>query len=141
MKRTTILIVLCILFSTKTAIAQQQVSKTEAKNAAINTLYNKSDVLRRTSNTEIIDTIHSFANSRSDVIMYEVVFKDRATILLSGNKACLPVLGYYIKPEHDNEAIFDTTNTNVPCCLRAFVQDYVQEIEWSFSQRREFTFG
>ena len=134
MKRIKILIILCILIVTVKINAQQQVSRTEAKNAAINTLYNKTEVLNRSADTEI-DTVHSFSNSRSDVLMYEVVFKNRAAILLSGSKACLPVLGYYIKPDNDNGAIFDTTNINVPCCLRAFIYDYIQQLELSFEQR------
>jgi len=126
--------ILCVLLIAGVTKAQQQVSKNEARNAAINVLYNKADVLNRSSNTEI-DTMFSFSNNRSNVLMYEVVFKNRTAVLLSGSKACLPVLGYYTKPEHDNGAIFDTTNINVPCCLRAFLNDYVQELELSFNQR------
>jgi len=113
--------------------AQQQVSRNEARNAAISTFHNKAEVLKHSPNLEI-DTVYSFFNNRSNVLMYEVVFKNRAAILLSGSKACMPVLGYYIKPKNDNGAIFDTTNTNVSCCLQAFLHDYAQEIEWCFAQ-------
>ena len=133
MKKIKFLTVLSILLINGIAGAQQQVSINEAKNAAINTLYNKVEVLSRPFRTEI-DTVHIFSNNRSDVLMYEVVFQNRATILLSGSKACLPILGYYIKPEYDNSAIFDTANTNVSCCLHAFLHDYLQEIEWCFEQ-------
>ena len=133
MKKLKSLIILCLLLITLIANAQQQVSKQEATIAAINTLYNKAEVLNRSFDTEI-DTVHSFSNTRSNVLMYEVVFKNSATVLLSGSKASLPVLGYYIKPAHDNGTIFDTTNTNVSCCLRSFLYDYIQEIEWCFAQ-------
>ena len=126
--------ILCVLLIAGIANAQQQVSKREATDAAINTLYNKTDILKRSFDAEI-DTVFSFSKNRNEVLLYEVVFKNRTAILLSGSKACLPILGYYIKPEHDNGAIFDTTNMNLPCCLRACIQDYVQEIEWSFAQR------
>jgi len=95
--------ILCVLLIAGIANAQQQASKNEAKNAAINMLYNKANVLNRSSDTEI-DTIHGFSNSRSNVLMYEVVFKNRTAILLSGSKACLPVLGYYIKLDNDNQS-------------------------------------
>ena len=88
--------------------AQQQVSRNEARNAAISTFHNKAEVLKHSPNLKI-DTVYSFFNNRSNVLMYEVVFKNRAAILLSGSKACMPVLGYYIKPKNDNGAIFDTT--------------------------------
>jgi len=133
MKKIRFLTVLSILLINGILNAQQQVSINEARNAAINTLYNKADVLNILFNTEI-DTVHSLSNSRSNVLMYEVIFKNRATVLLSGSKACAPILSYYIKPEYDNEAVFDTTNANVPCCLQEFLNVYMQEIEWCFTQ-------
>jgi hypothetical protein len=133
MKNIKFLIFVCVLSISTILNAQQQVSEKEARNAAINTLYSKVGILKRSSDTEI-DTVYSFSKNRKDVLMYEVVFKNRAAILLSGSKTCLPVLGYYIKPEYDNGAIFDATNTNVPCCLHDFLTDYKQEIEWCFTQ-------
>ena len=133
MKKVQILVIVFALCIAGVAHAQQQVSKSEATNAAINALYNKADVLNRSSNTEI-DTIHSFSNSRSNVLLYEVVFKNRAAILLSGSKSCLPVLGYFIKPENDIKAIFDTDNLSVPPGLHALIEGFVREIEYVFSQ-------
>ena len=37
------------------------------------------EVLQRSSNTEI-DTVHSLSNNRSNVLMYEVVFKNKKGI-------------------------------------------------------------
>ena len=132
MKKMPIIIIVCVIFVGRLN-AQQQVSKTEASNAAISTLYNKVDILQKALDTKV-DTIYSFHSSRNNILMYEVVFTNRVAILLSGSKACLPILGYFIKPDHDNSAIFDTTNTNVPCCLQNFLYDYIQQIEWSFAQ-------
>jgi hypothetical protein len=133
MSKKRLLIFLCVLIIAGIANAQQQVSENEARNAAINTLYDKTAILNKRSYSEI-DTVFSSYNSRSNVLMYEVVFKNNTAILLSGSKACLPVLGYYIKPDNDDSAIFDTTHNNVPCCLQAFLYDYIQEIEWCFAQ-------
>ena len=133
MNKKKLLMILCILIVTWRINAQQQVSEKEARNAAINTLYNKAEILNISPDTEI-DFVHSFSNNRNCTLMYEVIFKNRAAILLSGSKACLPVLGYYIKPKHDNGAVFDTANINVPCCLQDFFYDYIQQIEWCFEQ-------
>jgi len=57
MKKIIFLTILCILIISGQINAQQQVSEIEARNAAINTLYNKSDVLNRSYNTEI-DAVH-----------------------------------------------------------------------------------
>jgi len=133
MKKIRILIILCILCITGAINAQQQVSNIEARNAAINTLYSKSEVLRISNDTEI-ETVHSFRNNNGDTLMYEVVFENGAAVLLSGSKASLPVLGYYVKNQDDRGSVFDTT-INVPCCLRALLNDYAQEIEWCFAQR------
>ena len=81
MKRVKGLIILSMLLVAGGINAQQQVSKTEAKNAAINTLRNKAELLQRSSGTEI-DTVYSFANSRSNVLMYEVVFKNQERRIL-----------------------------------------------------------
>ena len=133
MRKISFLMILCIAGIMQITNAQQQVSKSETTNAAINALYNKADVLNKSSDTEI-DTIHSFSNNRNNVLLYEVVFKNRAAILLSGSKACLPVLGYYIKPEYDNSAIFDTANDFVPPGLHALIEGFAREVEYCFSQ-------
>jgi len=131
MSKVNFLIILCIVGITKITSAQQQVSEIEARNAAINTLYNKADVLK-VSSDERIKTVNSLSNANGDTIMYEVVFQNGATVLLSGSKSCLPVLGYYVK--EDNGAVFDPNNDNVPCGFKALLKDYADEIEWCFAQ-------
>ena len=49
MNKKRFLIILCVLLITEIANAQQQVSENEAKNAAINTLYNKAGVLNKSA--------------------------------------------------------------------------------------------
>jgi hypothetical protein len=133
MKRVSFLIILCIIVITKTTNAQRRASEKEVKTAAISTFYKKAEMLKISPDT-IIKTINSFRNTDGDSLMYEVIFKNGAAILLSGSKACQPVLGYYTKSEEDNGSIFDTNNINVPPGLRALLNDYAQMIEWSLSQ-------
>ena len=65
-----ILITWCVLLIAGFANAQQQVSKSEAKNAAISTLYNKEDVLKRSADTEI-DTVYGFTNNKSNILTFK----------------------------------------------------------------------
>jgi len=67
MRKISFLMVLCIIEIAKITNAQQQVSENEARNAAINTLRNKEDVLKRSSDTEI-DTVYSFTNNKNSVL-------------------------------------------------------------------------
>jgi len=131
MSKIKFLMVLCIIGIAKITNAQQQVSETEAKNAAVNALRNKTEILK-VSQEETIKSVNSLSNAKGDTIMYEVVFQNGAVVLLSGSKSCLPILGYYVK--EDNGAIFDPNNDNVPCGLKALLKDYADEIEWSFAQ-------
>jgi sensor domain CHASE-containing protein len=77
MSKIKFLIGLCILAIAEIANAQQQVSKEEAENAVINTLYNKESILRRSANTDI-DTVHSLFNSRSNILTF--INKERRKI-------------------------------------------------------------
>ena len=131
MKKVSFLMILCMFLITNFSNAQQRVSKEEVKNVAINTLYKKADILKRTSNTDI-DTIHSFSNDKNDVLMYEVVFENGSAVLLSGSKTCQPVLGYYTK--EDKGSIFDTNDIDIPPGLRALLEDYAERIELCFAQ-------
>ena len=61
MRKISFLISLCIIGIAGIVNAQQQVSETEAKNAAINTLRNKTEVLK-VSQEETIKTVNSLSN-------------------------------------------------------------------------------
>ena len=122
---------MCILGVAGIVNAQQQVGETEARNAAINTLRNKTDVLK-VSSDDRIKTVNSLSNTNRDTLMYEVVFQNGVAVLLSGSKTCLPVLGFYTK--EDNGSVFDPNNDNVPCGLKALLKGYADDIEWGFAQ-------
>jgi hypothetical protein len=67
---------------------------------------------------------------RDTTFMYEVFFNNGKGILLSGNKNCLPVLGYLGNTEM---SVFDT---NAPCCLTALLEGYVEQVRASFVDGR-----
>ena len=82
----TIIVVLCCALSG----VCQQVTIQEATNAAVNTMryYGRNNI----SNSSI-DSVYSMVN-QGDTLLYEVHFESGETVLLSGHKACEPVLGY-----------------------------------------------
>ena len=73
--------------------AQQQVSIEEAQRAAVQTLnlQQRSEV---TYNEAMVKKVNELKNRSNQTLMYEVMF-DGQGVLLSGSKACLPVLGYF----------------------------------------------
>lgn len=80
--------------------AQQQVSISTAKTAAINSMrYN-----RQMYSEADIDTVHLYV-SGNDTVLYEVKFNDNHSVLLSGSKACQPILGYNFS--YDDETALD----------------------------------
>jgi len=70
MRKISFLIGLCIIGVAEITNAQQQVSKNEARNAAISTLYDKADVLNRSSDTGI-DTVYGFTNNKSNILTFK----------------------------------------------------------------------
>ncbi|MDR2436756.1 MAG: hypothetical protein LBD17_01610, partial [Endomicrobium sp.] len=90
--------------------SQQQVSREEAKNAAIHTLYDKAEFLKSSANVDI-QSIEEYRNTKENVLMYEVVFPNKVAVLLSSSKACLPVVGYYFSPT--KASALDTINVSV----------------------------
>lgn len=43
---------------------------------------------------DAIDTIYCKVDSLSDTVLYQILYKDKSFVLLSGSKACLPILAY-----------------------------------------------
>jgi len=70
-------------------------------------------------------------NSRSDVLLYEVVMEDGQGVLLSGNKMCMPVLGYF---RSTGVSILDTLSTEIPPGLISLVKGYAEQVQRSFEE-------
>jgi hypothetical protein len=64
MNKIRFIILACILWIAGIVNAQQQVSENEAENAAINTLYNKAEIL----NTEIEPKLQIIKNNKKGVV-------------------------------------------------------------------------
>lgn len=118
---------ICIILVLLSVIgkAQQQVSISTAKTAAINTMrYN-----RQIYTEADIDTVNLYV-SGLDTLLYEVKFNDNHSVLLSGSKACLPILGYNFS--YDDETTLDKFD-EIPPGLRFMIQEYIDQIELCFA--------
>ena len=108
-----------------TSKAQQQVSISTAKIAAINTM--RDNKLFYTA--EDINTVNLYI-SKLDTILYEVKFNDNHSVLLSGSLACQPVLGYNFS--YDDETALDKFD-EIPPGLQFMIQEYIDQIELCFA--------
>lgn len=129
MKAKTILLVL--LSMATLCNAQQQVTRQEAINAAVNTMYS---IGRPDLSTNKIQNVFS-TTERGDTLLYEVQFITGESVLLSGNHSCLPVLGYIIQEEGDTlqytGPILDSSG-GCPEGLRLLLDCYKEEIMFCF---------
>ena len=124
MKRTLSLCIFFVLLST-IGHPQQQVSMSEARIVAVNTMrYNR----QMYSETDI-DTIQLYI-SGIDTMLYEVKFNDNHSVLLSGSKACQPILGYNFS--YDDETALDKFD-EIPPGLQFMIQEYIDQIELCFA--------
>lgn len=106
-------------------IRGQQVSKQEAIQAAVNTMryYGKNNI-----SLNLVDTVFSMVN-QGDTLLYEVHFETGETVLLSGHKACVPVLGYIT--EGHGETILNQYD-QIPDGLRDFIDEYAAYSQFFF---------
>lgn len=121
-----LILILCIINIVHLEIvAQQQVSVEEAKKAAIQALNNKYSVKGVFSETGI-KTVNRLENEKY-TIMFEIISENGQAILLSGSKACLPVLGYY-KVYTNQSALSD----DAPDGLKDMLENYKRQIALCF---------
>ena len=121
----TLFVTCCLLLSFNT-IARQQVSMEEARTVAAQTLN-----LRKSKGVAYdekrVKKANTLKNKMGKTLMYEVIFDDGQGVLLSGSKACLPVLGYFTCEE--GQSIFDD---DMPDGLKFMLGEYKEQIERCF---------
>lgn len=107
--------------------AQQQVSLHEAKMVAVENM--KVRTAGQTYSLASINNVHVRTNSSQDTLLYEITFADSNAVLLSGHRACFPILGSF---RASNVSILDTLSREVPCCLKALVHGYAVQNDMAF---------
>lgn len=121
MKKIFIMLLVTIVTSDYVFSQTQQVSSREAEDAASNWIgAHYPECLSRGS-------VVSMLNQGGHTLLYEIRF-DSINVLLSGSKACLPVLGYY-----KGEMSIVNNMDNLPCNLRSFIDSFIEEIEYCFA--------
>lgn len=129
MKAKTLLLVLLLMGTL--CNAQQQVTRQEAINAAVNTMYS---IGRPDLSTNTIQNVFSTIE-RGDTLLYEVRFTTGESVLLSGHHSCLPILGYIIQEEGDTlQHATPMLNPNGDCPegLKFLLDCYREEIMLCF---------
>ena len=71
-----------------------------------------------------IDTI-SYLSGTYGIAIYETLFEDGNTVLLSGSKACIPILEHNLSGKRESVVLDD----DVPYGLLALLNDMVVEID------------
>lgn len=125
MKRVFFLITILLV---ATSVFCQQVTQQEAVKAAVN-------IMRYNGRTSMVESFVSNVNTRSrgdTVLLYEVVFHSGELVLLSGNKSCLPVLGYCLSSPSSTPQSILNNYSEIPDGLRDMLEEYEEQIVYSF---------
>ena len=117
--------------SQTTISLNSQVALSEAHTVATSAMLEEYDETERQYVRQSLSvTATNTYSVRDTTFMYEVFFNNGKGVLLSGNKNCLPVLGYLGNTEI---SVFDN---DAPCCLTALLEGYVEQIRESFVDRK-----
>ena len=116
------IIMMALLQGVNAQRVPQQVSSEDALEAAIGAL----QINTRNVSIARIE-VKTMSDQRGNAVLYEVV-TDSVAVLLSGSKACIPVLGIRYNPKN---SIVDNYE-KLPCNIKAFIDDYIAQIEACF---------
>ena len=121
--------ILLLLF-VQLGVYGQQISRQEAIKAAVNAM--NYQIGRQQLSETTVDTVFA-KTSNGYTLLYEVHFRTGVTVLLSGNKSCIPILGY-ILPEKGDDSTDGILNhyNELPDGLRFFVDLYMAQVEYCF---------
>ena len=127
MKALRLILISLVLFIAK-AEARQQVSLSEVKSSAVGALKMKTG--ETLIDEQAIDTVFTLKSESNNTLLYECRFIDGKTVLMSGSKACIPVLGYFDAPS--DVSVLDP-NADIPEGLRGMLREYQEQIELYFA--------
>ena len=124
-----ILLLTLISICTGNLIAQRQIHYSEAVAVARNMLnYLDYDNNSISDIAEVRVRVFQESDTKIDTLLYEVELANGAEILLSGNRACKPVLAHgYVG------SILETDDEYLPCGVDYFLNSYIEQIEYAFT--------
>ncbi|MDO9154871.1 MAG: C10 family peptidase [Paludibacter sp.] len=118
--------ILCFSILLDSALtAQQQVSIEEARKVSIQALNIRNRDKAVLQETDIL-TVNRLEKEKH-ILIFEVISKNGQAILLSGSKACLPVLGYFTV--NKNQSVF---SDDAPDGLKDMLEIYKRQIALCF---------
>ncbi|MBQ7062957.1 MAG: C10 family peptidase [Bacteroidales bacterium] len=116
----TIVLLFCLMAICTLSLGQQVTQIEAAAIAKTEMLYTKG------VNTDV-SNIYSF-DSNGYTLIYEVLLDNGFTVLVSGNKQCIPAIGRYATC--GSGSVFD--QTDIPCGLSYFLMSYKEQIMYCF---------
>lgn len=106
----------------------QQVTRQEVVNAALNTM-------KHNGRTSLTKSSILSVNSKSKgdtVLIYEILFRSGEMVLLSGNKSCIPVLGYSLPTTTSMPQSILDNYSDIPYGLQDMLTEYEEQILYCF---------
>lgn len=116
-------ILFCILSTS--LYAQLQVTRQKALTVAVKKFARVNDY-----RSVAIDTVYELSNNNGNIVLYEIMFADGAAVLVSGNKACAPILGVY----NARGCSLLCNRDNIPCGLHVLIESCITQIDTLFSE-------
>lgn len=128
MKNKIFLLLTLISICAGNLIAQRQIHYSEAVAVARNMLnYLDYDNNSISDIAEVRVYVFQESDTKIDTLLYEVELANGAEILLSGNRACKPVLA------HGYSGSIFRTDEYLPCGMEFFLDSYIEQIEFAFT--------
>lgn len=121
MKKSVIFVLIYMMWATQVYAQRKQVHGYEASQVTIHWLQNRYKEL-----TDIKITGIDSIRGHNGIVLFEVTTSANQTVLLSGSKSCLPILGTY-----KGSCL---ANDGIPCGLAFMLDYYKQQIDTSFVQ-------
>lgn len=129
-----LLFVLLLVFE----VSAQQVSQKEAVKAAIGGMIRKYPEKSASFSESSVSGVFSL-EEKGNCLIYEVCFKNGQKVFLSGNKSCLPVLGYVDSCTIESTQIESAFlfGEDVPDGLKLLLNNYAEQNRYCFDNNVE----
>ena len=125
MKRITFIVVVFLGIYQFTMAQNRQISLNEAMEASLTRVAAQSSLPR--SYISVVDAAFC-RNAVGDTLLYEIATNAGLTVLLSGSRSCLPVLGVH----GNEEGLLLNKIDSLPCGLRFLIDWYKVQVDSSF---------
>ena len=108
-------------------VFSQQVTNKEAVDVAlamVKQVFDKDDITEKD-----VRKTYAKASDEGYILIYEIIFADKTKVFVSGNKACIPILGY-VPSENVPEGGLLENYDKMPDGLKFFMDSYCEQIDF-----------